>query len=201
MSNSTHRSRSPRFRFPDVGTAARAATAHAGRPARPPHLALVLLLAMVISGCRDDVLAPESPAPGEAARVVLTSVTAAGGREIRQETRIDSAAGRYAIRECSSAPIGASCTALVVVREGAVSPSVLQELFLAPSRPAFRALRAEYRGSAEIRPPDGGGVRLEIVRSGTRRVITWESHAYLPLALVEFQCILIAARADPFPCD
>ncbi len=161
----------------------------------------VLLLAASSAGCNDDAFSPESPAPGEAARVVLTSAGVAGGREVRQETRIDSAAGRYAVRECSSAPIGVSCTALVVVREGNVSPTLLRELFASAARREFRALRAEYRGPTNIVRPDGGSVRLEIVREGTRRVITWSFDATVPPVLVDYQCLLMAARADPFLCD
>jgi hypothetical protein len=162
---------------------------------------MAAILATVAVSCRDDGVSPETAAPGEAARVIVTSSASAGGRERRQETRIDSAAGRYTLLECSSAPVGVSCTALVVVREGSVAAPVLRDLFAASTRPEFRALRADYPGPAAVRPPDGGGARLEIVRGGTRRVITWAFDATLPRALVEYNCILLAARADPFLCD
>lgn len=168
---------------------------------RAPLCVVTLVLALPLAACRDDVVGPESPAPGEAARVHFTYAGTAGGSERRQETRIDSASGRYALLECSSAPIGVPCTTLLVVREGRVEPSTLRELFAAPARGDFRALRASYRGPTNIRPPDGGGFRLEIVRQGTRRVITWEADAALPHALLEYQCLLQAARADPFLCD
>jgi len=162
---------------------------------------VALVLGVLAAGCNDDGVRPESPAPGEAARVVRTSVGIAGGREIRQETRIDSATGRYTLRECSSTPIGVNCLALVVVREGTVAAPLLRELFVAAARREFRALRAEYRGPTDIVRPDGGSVQLEIVRDGTRRLITWAFDATIPPALLDYDCLLRAARADPFLCD
>lgn len=156
-------------------------------------------LAMVVLGCGRDPVSSEERAPGEPARVLWVESGAAGGTPYRTETAIDSATGRYTVRRCGVA--ATLCPILRLERESTVLPAMLRDVFVATTRPAFRALRARYENPTGIVPPDGGGATLEIVRNGTRRTVSWSFDAPLPLALVEFQCLLRAARGDLLLCD
>ena len=164
-----------------------------------PSALIVLLL--TVEGCADDPLSIETPAPGAPAQIVMTVSSYPGGRSYREETRIDSATRHYTTKICNDTPIGFACAGPEVVREGEVHSNTLQELFAATTRPAFRALSPAYSNPPGVTPPDGGAGMIEVVRNGSRRTVSWTSAAHLPTALVDFLCVLRAARGDPLLCD
>ncbi|MDH4335407.1 MAG: hypothetical protein OEW24_09180 [Chloroflexota bacterium] len=166
---------------------------------RSRSTAWLAVLAIVVLGCARDPVSTEVAAPGEAARVVWTEAGAAGGTPYQTETHIDSASGRYTIRTCGRG--STPCPILRLERESTVLPGMLRDVFAATTRPAFRALRANYEDPSGVLPPDGGGATIEVVRNGTRRKVSWTFNATVPTALADFQCLLRAARGDLVLCD
>lgn len=171
-------------------------------PARSRLLQCVVTATLVVlSACAGSPTSNEMSANGDAARVVLLGISHAGGRELRQEVVVDSATQHFTVSRCDDAPIAAPCTMLRVTSEGTTPSETLRALFEATTTPAFRALNANYPAPAGIVAPDGGSSRLEVVRNGSRRVITWTSASYLPEALVRVHCVLLAAQLSKQLCD
>lgn len=169
---------------------------------RSPVRALTLVLSVVagFAGCSSDPVAVEVPVPGEPARIILTEIEWAGGRESRRETRIDSATSRYTLRSCDSAPIGVPCTTFRLEREGDVVAPSVPTLFLDTKTSAFRALKSDYPQQGSAVPPDPGNASLEITRDGLRRTISWDEAATIPGVLAAFVCALQAARGELILC-
>lgn len=160
-----------------------------------------LVAAAAILGCADEHFPTESPANGIAAQIVMTSVAHPGGIEHRWEMRVDSATQRFSVRTCDAGRVAAACSLIQVQQEGAVLSSILQRLFEATTTPEFRRLRDSYSRPAGVLPPDGGSASLEVVRNGTRRIITWEAGVTIPLPITQIDCMLRAARGDLILCD
>lgn len=155
----------------------------------------------VLVGCAGSPTSSETAANGDAPRVVLLGISHAGGHEVRQEVVVDSASQHFTVRRCDDAPIALPCSNLRLVYEGTTPTPTLVALFEATTTPAFRALDPNYPAPAGIVVPDGGSSRLEVVRNGSRRVITWTSASYLPAALVNVNCLLLAAQLSKILCD
>ncbi|MEP7382268.1 MAG: hypothetical protein ABI910_11310 [Gemmatimonadota bacterium] len=154
-----------------------------------------------LTACAGDPTSNEIPAPGDAAQVVALSVWHAGGHEQRQQVVVDSASQHFRVTRCDDAPIAVPCTNLRLLYEGTSPSNSLVQLFAATTTPGFHALNSSYSAPAGNTPPDGGSTRLEVVRNGTRRVITWASSAYLPAPLVTVNCLLLSAQLNKRLCD
>ncbi len=114
---------------------------------------------------------------------------------------VDSATQHFTVSRCEGEQIAIPCTTLLPIYEGTTPTATLVALFEATTTPAFRALKPTYPAPAGIVVPDGGTSRLEVVRNGSRRVITWTSASHLPTALVNVNCILLAAQLNKILCD
>lgn len=165
------------------------------------RLAAGALVLCALVACAGEPLPTGTPAPGASGQIVLTSMSWAGGRGYREETRIDSATGRYSVQSCVQSPGEATCDPSGAVREGAVLANVLRDAFARTQRADFRALRAHYGRPPGVTPPDPAQATLELTLNERRRTITWDGDATIPMALTDFLCILMAARGDLLLCD
>ncbi len=156
---------------------------------------------VAMSACAGSPTANETAANGDAPRVESLAIAHAGGHEMRQRVVVDSATHHFTVSRCDDAPLVTACTDLRVIYEGTTPATTLVALFDATNTPGFRALNPNYPSPSSVTPPDGGSTRLEVVRNGSRRVITWSSDAYLPNALVQVNCILLAAQLSKILCD
>lgn len=154
-----------------------------------------------LAACAGNPTSNEVPANGDAPRVEALAISHAGGRELRQRVIVDSATQHFTVARCDDAPIAVPCTTLRVVSEGTTPSDVLASLFESTNTSAFRSLANSYAAPTGVVAPDGGSTRLEVVRNGSRRVITWANNAYLPEALVTVNCILLAAQLNKNLCD
>ncbi len=162
---------------------------------------LTTLALFTFTACAGEPTSNEMAANGTPARVISLSISHAGGHEVRQQVIVDSATQHFAVTRCDDAPIAAPCTDLRLTYDGTTPSNALVDLFAATTTPGFRALNSSYSAPAGVTPPDGGSTRLEVVRNGTRRVITWESSAYLPSSLVTVNCLLLSAQLMMILCD
>ncbi len=154
-----------------------------------------------LSACAGSPTSNETAANGDAPRVESLAIAHAGGHEVRQRVVVDSATHHFTVSRCDDAPLVTACTNLRVIYEGTTPTTTLVALFEATNTSGFRALSPNYPSPSSVTPPDGGSSRLEVVRNGSRRVITWSSDAYLPNALVQVNCILQAAQLSKILCD
>lgn len=168
-------------------------------PAR--RLAGRALALFAIAACAGEPSPTGTPAPGASGKIVLTSISWAGGRGYQEETRIDSATGRYTVQSCVQSPGEAACIPSGALREGAVLASLLRDAFARTQRADFRALRAHYQRPPGETPPDPAQATLELTLNERRRTIAWDQGAAIPMALTDFLCILMAARGDLLLCD
>lgn len=168
----------------------------------PAHRTVGRTLALcAMAACAGEPSPTGAPAPGAPAQVVLTSISWAGGRAYHDETRIDSASGRYSVRSCIQSPGEPTCVPSGTVREGSVLPSMLRDLFARTLRADFRALKPRYVRPPGATPPDPATATLELTVHERRRTISWDQEAMIPLALTDFLCLLRAARGDLLLCD
>lgn len=156
---------------------------------------------LALAACAGSPTSNETAANGDAPRVESLAIAHAGGHEVRQRVVVDSATQHFTVSRCDDAPLVTACTDLRVIYEGTTPTATLVALFDATNTPGFRALNPNYPSPSSVTPPDGGVTRLEVVRNGTRRVITWSSDAYLPNALVQVNCILQSAQLSKILCD
>lgn len=169
-------------------------------PTSYDRLASIALIVLLASACGSAPLAVETPAPGEAAEILWSNVSVAGGREVRQESRFDSLTQRYTVRSCGDAPISVPCTDLRLERGGDVVTPPIATLFATTNSSGFRALAAQYNRPGNVTPPDIATTTLTIIRDGRRRTITWQDGATLPDVLADFMCALQVARGDLVVC-
>lgn len=181
-----------------------------GRPGArlAPRAALASLRAIVslsaiaaVGACAGSPTSNETAANGDAPRVESLSISHGGGHEVRQRVVVDSATHHFTVSRCDDAPLVTACTNLRLIYEGTTPEATLGSLFRATNTPAFRALNPNYPSPPGVVSPDGGSSRLEVVRNGSRRVITWTNDAYLPQALVNVNCILLEAQLSKILCD
>jgi len=155
---------------------------------------------LLSTACARQPLPTDVAAPGEPARVVLTSSAVAGGRSYFSETRVDSATAHYLFTTCDDAGGGGRCPT-ERTREGTVLGSILQALFVESTGPAMRRVNATYRRPSNITPPDPGGSKLEIIANGRRRSVEWDHGVNVPDVVHSVGCLLQAARGDLILCD
>lgn len=169
---------------------------------RPVCATLILLACMAVTACATshEGIEGEVAAPGMPAHISWTDLSFAGGSGHLTITTIDSASAGYTVTMCETAVVSAQCPESSPTRQGVLAAAIRDRLFFAPTSAAFRALRAEYRSTSSIRPPDLQTVTLTITASERSRQITWESAVAMPGALASYLCELQSARGDLISC-
>ncbi len=140
-------------------------------------------------------------ATGVPAHVVYVTHAFAGGQQMVDSLVVDSAGGRWRLRQCG--PVSATGAVCGIgdfrTDTGTVSPLLRAPLFERARRPDFRLLRRDYARTGN-RPPDALMHRLDIVQNGRRQTVVWETGAAVPEAAESFVCLLQQARGALVLC-
>lgn len=162
----------------------------------------VLSVLAALAGCASSHggIEGEVAAPGMPAHISSTDLSFAGGTGRLTITTIDSAAARYTVTTCETTVVSAQCPGASHMRQGVLQPNVRDQLFVATRSAEFQALRAEYRSTSSVRPPDLREVTLTITASERSRQIVWDSAVSIPMILSSYICQLQLARGDLITC-